>query len=194
MKIEQSLFEKSTKNNFMIQQSQIKAFPPAYPPDIESLRNWHHNHGGSPVDPAEQVYLTHTTDLFCVVPKDRTPVRRFLDRSREFRTHSIWRKTDSTLPSYDKGHVIVLSDKRIDKFVTFLIVSVGTAMLIAPIWILRATSDSINKLVVITVFIVVFLAILSVITVAKPAETLAATAAYSAVLMVFLQLGGPDGS
>jgi hypothetical protein len=50
-------------------------------------------------------------------------------------------------------------------------------MLIAPIWILEVMTKPIRKLVVITVFIVVFLAMLSSVTVAKPFETLAATAA-----------------
>lgn len=66
-------------------------------------------------------------------------------------------------------------------------------MLIAPLWILQSIGGTNAKLVVITAFILVFLAILSVVTNAKQFETLGATAAYSAVLMVFLQLGRGAG-
>jgi len=79
-------------------------------------------------------------------------------------------------------------------------------MLIAPMWILNTLQNPVQKLAVITAFIVVFLGFLSSTTAAKPFESLAAVAAwvslllttgnvltiycrYSAVLMVFLQLG-----
>jgi len=62
-------------------------------------------------------------------------------------------------------------------------------MLIAPMWVLHAVKNQNAQLAVITAFIVVFLGMLSYATTAKPGETLGATAAYSAVLMVFLQLG-----
>ena len=44
------------------------------------------------------------------------------------------------------------------------------------------------RLGVITLFIAIFTGLLSLITVAKPFEVLGATAAYSAVLMIYLQL------
>ena len=161
----------------MIQQAQLKAYPQAYRPDVKSLRAWHANHGSVAIVPEEQSYLTHDSDLFCVVPKQKTPLRRFLDRSMAFRTLPIWRKKEPGLPSYDKDLIFSISDKRIDRFITCLILGVRTAMLIVPIWILEVITQPIRKLVVITVFIVVFLAMLSSVTVAKPFETLAATAA-----------------
>lgn len=50
-------------------------------------------------------------------------------------------------------------------------------MLIAPLWILRSTGTFDGRLEVITVFIVVFLGSIQSVTIAKPFETLAATAA-----------------
>ncbi|EMR64000.1 hypothetical protein UCREL1_9029 [Eutypa lata UCREL1] len=81
-----------------------------------------------------------------------------------------------------------------DAFASGVIIAVGSAMLIAPIWILQALNDPKAKLGVITGFIFAFLLILSLAMVAKPFEALGATAAYAAVLMVFLQLGTTDGS
>ncbi|TVY92545.1 hypothetical protein LAWI1_G001533 [Lachnellula willkommii] len=180
-------------NSFMIQQTQLKAYPQAYRPDVKSLRAWHANHGSVAIVPAEQDYLAHDSDLFCAAPKQKTPLRRFLDRSLAFRILPLWRQDEPGLPSYDKDLIFSISDKRIDRFITCLILGIGTAMLIAPIWILEVMTRPVRKLIVITVFIVAFLAMVSAVTVAKPFETLAATAAYSAVLMVFLQLGNSNG-
>lgn len=71
-------------------------------------------------------------------------------------------------------------------------------MLIAPLWLLQHLSSEKNdlktRLIVITAFMVAFTIMIIVVTVAKPYETLAATAAYGAVLMVFMQLGPSAGS
>ena len=81
-----------------------------------------------------------------------------------------------------------------DKFVTCIIIALGLGMLIGPLWLLQhfttGQSDLHLRLTIITVFLVAFTLLLTLITVAKPFETLAATAAYGAVLMVFMQLNG----
>ena len=59
-------------------------------------------------------------------------------------------------------------DKLIDRFITCLIVGVGTVMLIAPMWILEVMNESIQKLRVMTIFIIIFLDMISTVTVAKP--------------------------
>ena len=65
-------------------------------------------------------------------------------------------------------------------------------MLVGPLWGLQyvstAESGLHNRLTVITVFIITFTIMISILTVAIPFETLAATAAYGAVLMVYMQL------
>ncbi|PVH88906.1 hypothetical protein DL98DRAFT_622567 [Cadophora sp. DSE1049] len=191
-------------NAFMLQQSELKKFPQAARQDLQSVRNWHFNHGGKDLEngevdltccaisPEEQEYLDRPQDLFSVVPREKAPLRRLLDRSRKFRIASFWRSNEApSLPIYDQDVITYTSDKRIDRFVAVLIVWIGTVMLLVPMWILQALDKSNHKLGVITAFVVVFLGLVSYATVAKPFETLAATAAYSAVLMVFLQLGSP---
>ncbi|TVY31443.1 hypothetical protein LSUB1_G008906 [Lachnellula subtilissima] len=158
-------------------QAQLNTYPQAYRPDVKSLRAWHANHGSVAIVPAEQDYFTHDSDLFCEAPKQKTPLRRCLDRSMAFRILPIWRKEEPGLPSYDKDLILSISDKRIVRFITCLILGIGTAMLIAPIWILEVMTKPTRKLVVITVSIVAFLVMLSAVTVAKPFETLAAAAA-----------------
>jgi hypothetical protein len=162
----------------MLQQSEMKIYPPAFKQDLKSVRNWHYNHGGVAISEDEQRYLDHELDLFCVVPKEKTPLRRLLDRSRKFRIHPFWKSKEAPeLPVYDQDVITYTSDKRIDRFITVVIVGVGTVMLLVPMWILQALQNNYYKLAVITAFIVIFLGLLSYATVAKPFETLAATAA-----------------
>ena len=64
-------------------------------------------------------------------------------------------------------------------------------MLVGPLWWLQHISAQNNteyRLAVITGFLVLFTILLSILTVARPFEVLAATAAYAAVLMVFMQI------
>ena len=79
-----------------------------------------------------------------------------------------------------------------EKFVTCITIALGLAMLIGPLWLLQHFSTTKSnlrlRLIIITVFLVAFTVLLTIITVARPFETLAATAAYGAVLMVFMQL------
>ncbi|RDW79083.1 uncharacterized protein DSM5745_05935 [Aspergillus mulundensis] len=60
-------------------------------------------------------------------------------------------------------------------------------MLVGPLWILAYIDGMRSRLSIITVVIAIFQALVAIGTRASPAEALAATAAYSAVLMVFLQ-------
>lgn len=79
----------------------------------------------------------------------------------------------------------------IDKSVTIVTMVLGVAMLIGPLWWLQHLSTQKNleaRLAVITVFLILFTILLSILTVARPFEVLAATAAYAAVLMVFMQI------
>lgn len=64
-------------------------------------------------------------------------------------------------------------------------------MLVGPLWWLQHLSvhnDLKILLGVITGFLVFFTILISILTVARPFEVLAATAAYGAVLMVFMQI------
>lgn len=147
-------------------------------PDIKSIRNWHYNHGNRVISEEEQDYLRHDHDLFSVVDNYKTPLRRLLERSRKFRIFSLWQsKRAPSLPVYDQDMITYTSNKRIDRFITVIIIGIGTLMLIAPMWILQALEDAKRKLAVITAFIAVFLGLFSSMTDAKPFETLAATAA-----------------
>lgn len=61
-------------------------------------------------------------------------------------------------------------------------------MLLAPMWWLEFVSGSKKRLAIITAFLVVFILAMATATVNRPFEVVAATAAYAAVLMVFMQI------
>ncbi|KXH48272.1 hypothetical protein CNYM01_11880 [Colletotrichum nymphaeae SA-01] len=175
-------------NEFLIQQTALRGYPQALRHNVENLKTWHKNKSGFAIAEAERKYLEHESDLVAVHQRERTPLRQVIDSSLQMRTLSCWKIENPDVPLYDEGQVSYYSDKRIDRFASAIIIAIGVLMLITPIWILQAVNHSTSKLAVITVFIFVFLLILSLAMVAKPFEALGATAAYAAVLMVFLQL------
>ncbi|KAK0708111.1 hypothetical protein B0H67DRAFT_496968, partial [Lasiosphaeris hirsuta] len=151
-------------------------------------QNWHLNHDYSAIAPEEQRYLDKR-DLVRVVRKEKTPLRRVIDSSLRLRTLPLWKHKVDETSNYDAKHVSYYSDKRIDGFASAAIIAIGVIMLIAPIWILQSLDTLIKKLDVITIFVLAFLLLVSFAMVARPFEVLGATAAYAAVLMVFIQFG-----
>ncbi|KAK7999430.1 hypothetical protein PG990_012030 [Apiospora arundinis] len=158
----------SQYNALLLQQSALRNHPNAPQRDIKNINRWHYNHGWKAIDKEETQYLQQTDDLVSITQKDKTPLRPQHDRDQD---------------------VSYYSDKRIDTFTSLTIVFIGIAMLLTPIWILQSLQAPTTKLVVITIFILAFLITLSYAMVTKPFEALGATAAYAAVLMVFLQVG-----
>jgi hypothetical protein len=148
------------------------------PQDIKSLENWHYNHDFKAIAPEEQKYLQYYRDLFSVVPKEKTPLRKLLEKSRQFHVFWLWRDKEApNLPIYDAGSITYNSDQRINQVMTTLIMVAGLTMIIAPIWILEYLTTDEQKLGTITAFIVTFVAIVSTVTVSRPFEILGATAA-----------------
>ena len=58
-----------------------------------------------------------------------------------------------------------------------IVIIVGFLMLLVPLWILEFVVNEVPRLAIISGFMTLFLILISSITVAKPFETLAATAA-----------------
>ncbi|PMD29656.1 hypothetical protein L207DRAFT_593226 [Hyaloscypha variabilis F] len=181
----------SEYNVFLLQQGELsRQYPTAPPHAIKSLLNWHANHNNGAIETEEQRYLTKKHDLISLVPKSITPLERLLESSGWFKLHLIWKDKDvPELPLYDTNVVTLFSDGKIDRFIAVVITALGTLMLVVPLWVLPNLEDMNAKLGTITAFVVVFLGLVAYTTTAKPFETLAATAAYAAVLTVFLQLG-----
>lgn len=177
-------------NALLLQHTTLRAHPkpPAF--DIASLKNWLSN-AQKAINPQETTYLDETHDLLSVVPAPPTsPLRRLLAQSPSFNFLRIWRKP---LPRRAEAFSVYpetvhySSDARMERVVTVTIVLLGTVMLILPLWVLAVTPGMMKRLGIITGFVFVFIGLVAGTTVARPFETLAAAAAYAAVLVVFLQ-------
>ncbi|KAF9695172.1 hypothetical protein EKO04_007093 [Ascochyta lentis] len=177
-------------NELLIQNSTLRDQPAVAQRHVESLNIWHENVPYA-VDDAEKKYLDQPHDLIRVVPKSVAPVRRLLEKSSRFRLSKLWALENPPLPQHSvhPEEIHYSSDAKIDNAVGVTITMLGMIMLIAPLWILNETSGPRARLAIITGFIVIFLGLIAFTTVAKPFESLAAAAAYSAVLVVFLQTG-----
>lgn len=167
---------------FLIRQSALRELPQAPKRDIASIQNWHYNFDRAAIAHAEQAYLDHRKDLIALISREKTPIRQIIDSSHFLRTLPIWKRKTKTAdydPAADDEPELIryYSDDRMDSFASAVIATIGVTMLIAPLWILMSLDDPKTKLAVITVFISVFLLILSFAMVAKPFEALAATAA-----------------
>lgn len=162
---------------------------------MTSISTWLSNEQNAILD-EEAVYISKTSDLVQLVPKPITPLRQLLERSSRFRLSRLWAKRPPDLPTHSVSHpgtVHYSSDARIDRFIGVTITVLGMGMLIAPLWVLAYTEVMWKRLCVITGFIVLFLGLVAFTTVARPFESLAASAAYAAVLVVFLQIGDQKG-
>ncbi|CAH0028372.1 unnamed protein product [Clonostachys rhizophaga] len=166
----------NSTDEFVLQQAKLHQLDPAPKRDIKNLHNWHHNHDKDAIFEEEWKYLAHD-DLICPVTRDKTPLRRLLDKSHWLRTLTIWRNKDVKAPEYDAEHISYYSNKRMDRFTSAILLIIGIVMLITPIWILEALNGIRHKLAVITVYVFVFLLILSLAMYTKPFEALGATAA-----------------
>ncbi|KAI0882000.1 uncharacterized protein GGS22DRAFT_196164 [Annulohypoxylon maeteangense] len=181
-------------DEILLAHSELRSRGPASAHIISNVNNWFHNNDGAIME-EERRFITHKEDLINVTNSDKASMRRFLETHIVFRFHWLWKKDlPSDIREVDRKVRRYADDNRIDFITTIALSIIGMLMLIAPIWILAAIKAPYTKLGVITAFIVIFLVTVSYATVAKPSETLAATAAYSAVLMVFLQLGNADSS
>jgi hypothetical protein len=186
-----SISDNRLTDTFISSYSPILNRPPVRLLDIQSVRNWlFHNHP-SAISAAESSFITHTDDLMAVQPKSKSPVRLFLERSNYFRT-TFFKHTPLD-PLVIEPENYWNNDQRMEQFAGMLIGAIGIMMLVAPLWVLNFVDGIVTKLGVITAFIVTFFALAALATTAKVFETLAAAAAYSAVLMVFLQLGSGKG-
>ena len=87
------------------------------------------------------------------------------------------------------GYTVWANDKYIDRLAAILTALGGLVMLTGPLWILKYVDDINGRLVVITGFVCIFYILLSVGTTGSPSDAIAAVAAYSTVLTVFLTLG-----
>lgn len=145
------------KDEFVLQQAEMRKHPRPPGRDISALQNWHWNHQYRAIDREEQSYLDYT--------QDQWP----------------WAKLPPELPRVEQQAEDYTRDitleARIKTIINVLMVVVGMAMLIAPMSILEFLQNPLSQLGTITAFILGFFGTGCIATIAEPFQLFAATAA-----------------
>ncbi|KAI9162852.1 hypothetical protein HJFPF1_04447 [Paramyrothecium foliicola] len=154
-----------------------------------NIKAWFAHNTGAIMEEETQ-FVNHLDDLvtgYNPKPKLRAYFEDHILLRTEFIRQFFKKAEPSNLSSHDE--VKLFSDQVMDVTGSLAVFLAALLMLVAPLWILQAMKDIRSKLTVITSFVVAFLLFLSLGTLGRPFERLAATAGYAAVLVVFLQLG-----
>ncbi|KAI0440058.1 hypothetical protein F4803DRAFT_528873 [Xylaria telfairii] len=177
----------------VIRYSQMRGLFPASKENVSNIKAWLHNNNGAIME-AETQFI-HNCDELISVCAPKSTVRQWFENQVVLRAHPKLRffgmkaHQRSPLNPHEEITTYTFSDKAVEIFGSLMVFAAASAMLIAPLWILPSLGTLEQKLGVITVFILLCLGFLSLTTLGRPFERLAATAGYSAVLVVFLQLG-----
>ncbi|KAJ9605874.1 hypothetical protein H2200_009723 [Cladophialophora chaetospira] len=170
-------------NESVIAFSDMRSRTTANERQITNLENWlYHNYPGA-IDPEEHKFAKHHEDLIPILTKDRSPLRHLVEKSRKMRSWSLFsvNKEGGTSTSH------FYSGRKMDAFTNVIIIVLGLAMLFGPTWWLNSIESADGKLGIITGFTFLFTVVLVCSSVEQPFQILAGTAAYAAVLMVFMQ-------
>ncbi|KAH7408759.1 hypothetical protein DE146DRAFT_777400 [Phaeosphaeria sp. MPI-PUGE-AT-0046c] len=189
----------SRYNEFLNGYSQLMSHGLCRSSDVDSVRRWLRVIRPAAIDERESEYIDHDGDLVQLHPQNRYLGRDFLSLvafggGRWNRKGIPWlqklfrREAPNDIISLKNESTEWTNDQRMARVATVLVSLSGLAMLIGPIWILASLQSMKHRLAVVSAFIVIFFTILAAIR-SRIYENLAATAAYSAVLVVFLQAG-----
>ncbi|KAF2173237.1 hypothetical protein M409DRAFT_17182 [Zasmidium cellare ATCC 36951] len=169
--------------------SQIKSRPGAQNFQILHVRNWFDNHHDAIYEPEREfVAEQNDGDLITLVDKPKSLLRQFLQRfTGTVRLFRVRQRADRIRSSTTRYY----SDRWFDTFTSAVIIAGGLVMLFVPIWWLNSVVENSKRLGINTGFVFLFAVLLfgATTNATKGFEVLAATAAYAAVLMVYLQNG-----
>ncbi|KAK0644301.1 hypothetical protein B0T16DRAFT_460373 [Cercophora newfieldiana] len=177
-------------NEFLVTYSQVNSWSTAQKYHTQNLDNWFWNHRGA-ICEEEQEFASHKDDLVAVLNRPKTPLRQLIEKFMPLLDTRLFRSAPRE-QHVSSPTTVYLSNKRLDAVVFGVVITLGLLLLLGPMWTLHFVVDGVKRLGIITGFIFLFTALLSSATIAKPFEVLAATAAYAAVLMVFLQMSGGE--
>lgn len=150
------------------------------------------------IDLEEAKFIKCDDDLIGIQPKARSWFRQLLEATLVLRTPGVrnfferkpsgYRIMKEATMSEKKREMAWPDDERVEKLSSTIISFIGLGMLVGPLWWLAFVQDIVHRLAIITGFIAFFFILVDVATDAGIFNSLAAAAAYSAVLMVFLQV------
>ncbi|KAK1751962.1 hypothetical protein QBC47DRAFT_389361 [Echria macrotheca] len=170
----------------------LKTSPEAPKATVGHITRWLSNRN-HPIDSKETEFLG-CSDLISASPSQKAPLRRWVEQAIIIPSARFLNKSSKRRSQDLAGRIhttTLVDDAPLNVLASTTIFVAAMVMLIAPLWILAKVGSLDGKLGIITAFLMLFLGILNWGTVSRPFEILAATAGYSAVLVVFLQLNTP---
>lgn len=152
---------------------------------IRNLQNWLHRDA---IDPEEAQFASEKGDLISINYRTRLPMGRWLESFSKFRFSRILRAKPLEGVHVPSDATTYSNNETFERLTNATIIFVGLVMLLAPMWWLENVSNSETRLKIITGFVCIFIIMMTTATINRPFEVVAATAAYAAVLMVFMQI------
>ena len=119
---------------------------------------------------------SHTGDVVPLVPTSKSPMRRLMESSRFLRLSQLFRAKPREA-HIDEIGTRYASDAGFEMFTTTTIIIIGLMLLLGPMWWLQEVANDVKRLGIITGFVSLFTLLLTLSTISRPFEVLAATAA-----------------
>lgn len=130
-----------------------------------------------PID-SEELEFLNSPDLIPIVPDQRSPFRKFMNRSELLRLSKLFQTEipDSLKPNPDDGTLILTDDAKLLMSEKVLSGLIGLVMLVLPMWVLSLVDGFYPEVGIVTAFVCTFCFIVWASTRARPYESLAAPA------------------
>ncbi|KAF2622058.1 hypothetical protein BU25DRAFT_443440 [Macroventuria anomochaeta] len=177
-------------NSYINAFSKVRARPAAEARQVRNLQNWSLDAEGldrEVIDLRELEFAKHRHDLISISSRERPPLGEWLESCQKLQLSKVFREKAQNGKHVVSAATQYTSNARFELLTKGLIITGGLVMLLAPIWWLAFVSDTKKRLGIITAFVCIFISVMATAT-NKPFEAVAATAAYAAVLMVFMQV------
>lgn len=166
----------------------MQARPRAETEQVKNVSNWL---SCNAINKLERCFIhEHAGDLVAIKARTQTPLGRLLAKWSAFRFSTLFKSPNEAGVRESSPCTQYSSNDKFDAVIAAIIIVVGLGMLLGPLWWLEFVDNSDKRLGVITGFCCVFALLMTMATINRPFEVVAATAAYAAVLMVFMQIGG----
>jgi len=162
----------------------VRARPRAEKRQVQNVKNWL---ARDAIDPQESAYINQTSDLICVNTRTQPSLATWLPWQWLHRLFRLKKVPDLHV---DSKATLYSNNIIFEGLSNMIIILGGLAMLLSPLWWLEYVSDSVKRLQIITGFVCVFCLLMTMSEIKTPREVVAASAAYAAVLMVFMQIQG----
>lgn len=172
-------------NQYIHTFSKIRARPRAEQRQVKNLLEFRKR---GAIRAEEMEFIDNDHDLISINDHPSTPLGKMLAATRIIRLSRFMRAKPDTRVQSTSKYTHYASDEALSNLSTTSIIALGLCMLLGPIWWLEFVSGSKTRLGIITGFLAFFMGLMSLATVNRPFEVVAASAAYAAVLMVFMQV------